>query len=107
MCLTMIKVKYPVSGAALGSDVEGVGPNVVLKQMYYRDNTHGWTSAELEIRLPSPLSLFFLTRYTRPDFKSCFTFKIKGLFVFASHLIWIYFLLAQLLFVLSFFSPCK
>jgi len=35
----MIKVKYPVSGAALGSDVEGVSPNVVLKQMYYRDNT--------------------------------------------------------------------
>lgn len=28
-----------MSGAALGSDVEGVGPNVVLKQMYYRDNT--------------------------------------------------------------------
>lgn len=35
----MIKVKYPMSGAALGSDVEGVGPNVLLKQMYYRDNT--------------------------------------------------------------------
>lgn len=35
----MIKVKYPVSGAVLWSDVEGVGPNVVLKQMYYRDNT--------------------------------------------------------------------
>lgn len=35
----MIKVKYPVSGAALGADVEGVGTNVVLKQMYYRDNT--------------------------------------------------------------------
>lgn len=33
----MIKVKYPVSDAALGGDVEGVGPNVVLKQMYYRD----------------------------------------------------------------------
>lgn len=35
----MIKVKYPVSGAALWADVKGVGPNVVLKQMYYRDNT--------------------------------------------------------------------
>lgn len=33
----MIKVKYLVSGAALRADVEGVGPNVVLKQMYYRD----------------------------------------------------------------------
>ena len=54
----MIKVKYPVSGAALGSDVEGVGPNVVLKQMYYRDNTAGWTSAELEISLPAFLSVF-------------------------------------------------
>lgn len=32
----MIKVKYLVSGAALGADVEGVGPNAVLKQMYYR-----------------------------------------------------------------------
>lgn len=34
----MIKVRYPVSGAALGSDVEGVGLNVVLKLMYYRGN---------------------------------------------------------------------
>lgn len=32
----MIKVRYPVSGAGLEADVEGVGPTVVLKQMYYR-----------------------------------------------------------------------
>lgn len=32
----MIKVRYPVSGAVFGADVEGVGPTVVLKQMYYR-----------------------------------------------------------------------
>lgn len=32
----MIKVRYPVSGAVFRADVEGVGPTVVLKQMYYR-----------------------------------------------------------------------
>lgn len=32
----MIKVRYLVSGAGFEADVEGVGPTVVLKQMYYR-----------------------------------------------------------------------
>lgn len=32
----MIKVRYPVSGAVFRADVEGVGPTVVLKQMYNR-----------------------------------------------------------------------
>ncbi len=36
----MIKVKYPVSGAALGADVKGLGPNVcvetdVLQRQHY------------------------------------------------------------------------
>lgn len=57
----MIKVKYPVSAAALRADVEGVGPNVVLKQMYYRDNTRldlSWARTQFAC-LPSCLSDFF------------------------------------------------
>lgn len=80
----MIKVKYPVSGAALGSDVEGVGPNVVLKQMYYRDNTTGWTSAELEISLPAFLSVFF---FSHPLLCPVLThFKGAHLFDFMFHI---------------------
>lgn len=41
-----------------GSDVEGVGPNVVLKQMYYRDNTGtdlSWARTQLA-SLPACIS---------------------------------------------------
>lgn len=64
----MIKVRYPVSGAALVSDVEGVGLNVVLKLMYYRGNSgmdlswtrNQWTSLLVWLFL-SVCSYFFIS----------------------------------------------
>lgn len=60
----MIKVRYLVSGAVLRADVEGVGPNVVLKQMYYRDRLDlSWARNQLASLPPSPLSLHYLTHF--------------------------------------------
>lgn len=60
----MIKVRYLVSGAVLRADVEGVGPNVVLKQMYYRDRLDlSWARNQLACLPPSPLSPHYLTHF--------------------------------------------
>lgn len=50
----MIKVRYPVSGAVFRADVEGVGPTVVLKQMYYRHRLLRSRSVDLPFFYHSP-----------------------------------------------------
>lgn len=58
----MIKVRYPVSGAGFGADVEGVDPTVVLKQMYYRHRLDLSCAPDHLALLPSLLLSFNYSR---------------------------------------------
>lgn len=61
----MIKVRYPVSGAGFEADVEGVGPTVALKQMYYRHRLDLSSGPQLCSRSwPSCLSSFLSFHYS-------------------------------------------